>query len=608
MANPGLLAAKGQPGSSFPSPSQSPDLFPFGGLAQRLLPMERIRELYRRAQQPINRSLMENVLAEMQISYHAAQTDLERIPRSGPVLVVANHPFGIADGAVLGALLSRVRPDVKILTNYLLASVPELHECCFFVDPFGTPRSAALNLQALKRATAWLRGGGVLAMFPAGEVSHLRLRGIQVSDPEWLPAAARLVRITGAAALPVYFPGRNSLPFQAMGLVHPRLRTFWLLNEFLAQEGKNVEVRVGNVISAAALRSVGGEKDAVRYLRWRTYLLGHRARARRATAAWPNFLPRKKPEPVVEAVANETLQRDVEALPAECRLVTHGEYSAYLAQAEEIPNAMRELGRLREVTFRAAGEGTGKRSDLDRFDRHYRHLLLWNHAKHELVGAYRLGATTEILPRLGPAGLYTSTLFRYDPRIFERIGPALELGRSFVRPEYQRQYAPLLMLWRGVGRYLASHPEFAVLFGAVSVSGRYNRLSRELIVRFFEARERRHELSDWITPRRPFRPGWALRNDYAGCQDLKDVQDLGDPISDVESDGKELPILLKQYARLGGRIVGFNVDKNFSGVLDGLVLVDLRQTDPAVLERYMSKQGIQAFQRYHGIVPAAEEA
>ena len=158
------------------------------------------------------------------------------------------------------------------------------------------------------------------------------------------------------------------------------------------------------------------------------------------------------------------------------------------------PNLLQELGRLREFTFRAAGEGTGEHTDIDRFDFHYKHLLLWSKKNQELVGAYRMGLTAEILPAHGIEGLYTSTLFRYDGRMFKKLGPAVELGRSFVRLEYQRQFAPLLMLWKGIGHYLAAHPELLVLFGAVSVSSRYNQVSRELIVRFFQAREKQHEL------------------------------------------------------------------------------------------------------------------
>ena len=201
--------------------------------------------------------------------------------------------------------------------------------------------------------------------------------------------------------------------------------------------------------------------------------------------------------------------------------------------------------------------------------------------------------------------LYTSTLFRYDESLFHKIGPALELGRSFVRPEYQRQYAPLLLLWKGIARLVATHPEIPVLFGAVSISNDYNKASREMIFRFFQARMQEDDMAGLIEPRRPFRPfrlsllhRWDCR---VMCRALRDLDELSEPITDVEADGKGLPILLRQYAKIGGKLLGFNVDRKFSNVLDGLIVVDLRQTDPAVLDRYMGRAAAQAFRIRHAV-------
>ncbi len=217
-----------------------------------------------------------------------------------------------------------------------------------------------------------------------------------------------------------------------------------------------------------------------------------------------------------------------------------------------------------------------------------------------MAGAYRAGNTDEIIRRHGVKGLYTNTVFRYDERLFLKIGSALELGRSFVRPEYQRQYAPLLLLWKGIARFIAAHPETPVLFGAVSISNEYSSLSREMIVRYFEQREDGREFADLIQARTPFRSPKLRRWDCGVlCSLLRDLEQLAEPISDVEEDGKGLPILLKQYAKLGGRLVGFNVDRKFSDVVDGLVIVDLRQTDRSVLERYMGKESYAGFRRFH---------
>lgn len=181
-----------------------------------------------------------------------------------------------------------------------------------------------------------------------------------------------------------------------------------------------------------------------------------------------------------------------------------------------------------------------------------------------------------------------------------KIGSALELGRSFIRSEYQRAYAPLLLLWKGIARFVAAHPETPVLFGAVSISNDYSSLSREMIVRYFEQREDGREFTGLIQPRTPFRAPKLRRWDCAAlCGALRDLDELGEPISDLEEDGKGIPILIRQYAKVGGKLIAFNLDRKFSDVVDGLVVVDLRQTDSAVLERYMGKGGSAAFRRFH---------
>ncbi|HKU25818.1 MAG TPA: GNAT family N-acyltransferase, partial [Candidatus Sulfotelmatobacter sp.] len=196
--------------------------------------------------------------------------------------------------------------------------------------------------------------------------------------------------------------------------------------------------------------------------------------------------------------------------------------------------------------------------------------------------------------------LYTSTLFRFDERLFAKFGPSLELGRSFVRPEYQRQYAPLLFLWKGIARMVAKHPENPVLFGAVSISNAYCAASREIIYRFFESRMQDDNLAGLIQPRRPFRAASLRRWDCRGMnRAFRDLEQLSQPITDLEADGKGLPVLLQQYAKLGGKLIGFNVDRKFSNVLDGLIAVDLRQTEHSILEKYMGADGARIFRNFH---------
>lgn len=567
------------------------------------MPLRRAHDLYERARQFSRGSVLEGLLREMDIDLRIDAADLDRIPKKGPVVAVGNHPYGVLDGAVLAVLLSRVRSDVKILTNVLLAGIPELERFCLFVDPLGAPESPARNRRALRQALEWLENGGLLALFPAGEVSRWQLPQGAVVDGEWNTTAARLIRKTGASALPVYFPGHNSVGFQLAGMIHPRLPLVLLLQEFLQQEGKAVELRVGSAVPASTIAEIRDERSATAYLRWRTYLLAERGKKRvRLPQAVRAVLSPRPAKAVIPPVATERLRADLDRLGSDRRLIEAGELEVYAAQGREIPNVLREIGRLREITFRAAGEGTGKPCDLDRFDEYYWHLLLWHREKQQVIGAYRAANTAEVIAERGIAGLYTSTLFQYDPRLFAGMGPVLELGRSFVCCESQRQYAPLLHLWKAIGRFVSLRPETPVLFGAVSISNTYNRASRELIYSFFASRKAGNGLAELIRPRRPFRPGplkpWDCR---AVCGFLRDLDQLSEPIADVETDGKGLPVLLRQYAKIGGRLLGFNVDPKFSDVLDGLIMVDLRDTNRSVLERYLGKSGAAGFRRHHGL-------
>jgi putative hemolysin len=579
------------------------------GLAKQLVPVGKLRDIYRRVQRSGDGFQLETLLSEMRIELRVNPAESARIPATGRVVVVANHPFGVLDGAILTVLLTRVRHDVKIVTNFLLGDVPELQPHCIFVDPFETDRAIESNREpkresnrrALKECLVWLQSGGMLAVFPAGEVSHLQVHEGKIADPEWNDMAVRLTRKTGASVLPVFFCGHNSVGFQILGMVHPPLRTALLVQEFLQQKGKTIEVRFGSEISNPCINGIKDDGEATEYLRWRTYLLGHRSKPKDSwTSAVRSRLALNAHQPLATAVRPELLAQELAALAPDRRLIESGELSVYLVRAHEAPHLQKELGRLRELTFREADEGTGKPLDLDRFDNYYWQVLLWNKGRQELVGAYRVGNTAEILPHHGIDGLYTSTLFRFDPQLFRKFGPALELGRSFVRPEYQRQYAPLLLLWKGIARLVAKRPETPVLFGAVSISNNYSKASREMIFSFFEARRNDDELTKLIEPRRPFRQERLRRWDCSALRyALHDLDELSQPIADVESDGKGLPILIRQYAKVGGKILGFNVDRKFSDVLDGLVVVDLRQTEPGVLERYMGREGLATFRGYH---------
>ena len=298
-------------------------------------------------------------------------------------------------------------------------------------------------------------------------------------------------------------------------------------------------------------------------------------------------------------VAQSLLQAETAALPAQQLLVRTGTFSVYYASASQIPRCLQEIGRLREVAFRQVGEGTGRPTDVDLFDAYYVHVFVWDHETGMIVGAYRLGLVDEILARYGKRGLYTHSLFKYADRALQALNPAIELGRSFVRAEYQRSFSPLLLLWRGIGEFVVRHPRYATLFGAVSISNEYAPASRRLMVDYLSANNLERTLARHIKPRRPFLDGATI--DSAQMAALRDIEDVSRMVKTIERDGKGVPILLKQYLKLGGQVLAFNTDQKFSNALDGLIMVDLRASEPRVLARYLGQRGASSFLAHHGI-------
>lgn len=557
---------------------------PFAGAVNRLLKLDELERLYERSRS--EKPLAGEMLRELDVRVQVSDKDIARVPKKGAVIAVSNHPFGLLDGVILTDLLTKIRSDVKILTNGMLGAVAELARICIFIDPFDRPENRTANGRALREAITHVRKGGLLLIFPAGEVSHFDPRGGAIRDPEWRETAARLVRMTRARVVPIFVRGANSLPFQFLGMVHPRLRTAALPGEFLNKRGQVVEVRVGNVIEPARIEAFPTNLEAISYLRRRSEWLSRRGEREASGTA--------RPTEVAAAEEAAGLAREVSSLPSLCRMAGVGDLEVYAAEAQQIPGVLREIGRLREITFRAVGEGTGRARDLDKFDAYYLHVFVWNREKRELVGAYRVGDVPRILVRYGLEGLYTSTQFKFDNGFFRRLGPALELGRSFVRAEYQRQFIPLALLWRGICCWIARRPEYATLIGAVSVSGQYSRSSRELIAAYFEGRHRANEAGA-VKPRRPLKGKLAFGAMPQGMEDLSEW------VSDVEADGKGLPILVKQYVRLGGRILAFSVDPEFGNTLDGFVMMDLREAPVEALEKHMGKDGAAAFLGWHRV-------
>ena len=325
---------------------------------ERLLYVSGINDIYDAVRHETDRGLfIQGVLEFLDVRLRVSSDDLARVPKTGPAVVVANHPFGAIEGILMARLLASVRDDVKIMANFLLHRIPQLRDLFIFVDPFGGESAAARNVRPLREAIRWVRGGGLLVVFPAGEVAHLDVKRRQVLDPAWSPTVGRIARKTAAPVVPMFFTGHNSAAFQLAGLLHPRLRTALLPRELMNKRHKTLEVRVGSPVPARKLASFEGDAEATDYLRQRAYMLRHR----------PPGSPRPSPspptpsaqQPVVAESDPALLAREVAALPAAQKLPTADGLAVYEAAAGQIPGILQEIGRLREITFRATGEGTG---------------------------------------------------------------------------------------------------------------------------------------------------------------------------------------------------------------------------------------------------------
>jgi len=550
--------------------------------------------------------LWDRALDALRISIEPRAGDLSRIPATGPLLVVANHPLGLADGLALLQLLHRARGDVKVIATRLLRLISPLEPVLLPVNLFGGKNAVHRNAVVLRSAIRWLRSGGCVVVFPAGEVAHRGNGAGGTIESAWHRAAAAIAAHAPSAVLPVHIDGANSRAFRLAGRVSPWLRTALLPRELCRLRGRTVHVRVGHAIPPLLLRNID-PADRTLFLRTATLALGGIRQADRATS-WRRGASRNRaldPEPIAPPVARRLLTANVAALAPEERLLSHNEFDVFCAARDRLEDVVQEIGRLRELAFREVGEGSGRSRDLDRFDDTYLHLFVWHRLNGEIVGAYRV-ACTDNLPRgAGVHGLYTRTLFEYGDRLLAEIGPALELGRSFVTPEHQRRFSPLLLLWRGICRIVARAPRYRRLFGAVSISSRYDSMSRRLLMEFLRAHRYDPRLAALVRARHY--PRTIPRDASVHSTTVATLEELSSVLRRIEPDGKDVPILVRQYLTLNARLLGFTVDPTFNDTLDGLMLVDLLDVDRKLLARYMGRHELHSFLAHHQAVETLAE-
>lgn len=542
-------------------------------LVMYIMRLNKINKLYSDVYNEDAGEFLEQLIAELGVTVEVNEEDLQKIPKEGGFITVSNHPFGGLDGIILIKLLSKIRPDYKVMANFLLKKIIPIKDYFLGVNPFENRKDIS-SAGGLKEALRHLSEGKPLGVFPAGEVSAYQADSNTIEDREWNLSVLKLIRKANVPVIPIYFKGSNSLLFQILGLIHPMLRTVKLPSELLNKKNSVIKLRIGNPITVDTQRSFTDIRQYGKFLRAKTYLLGSSLEVKQF------FLKSQKAEkhmePVAAGIPQEILQKEIEGIREEYLLFSMKNYSVYCAPTLKIPNVLNEIGRLRELTFRAVGEGTNRSIDLDEFDLYYHHLFIWDDTDKRIVGAYRVGKGKEIIDRYGVKGFYINTLFKIRKEMLPVLYESIELGRSFIVEEYQRKPLPLFMLWKGILYFLIKNPEYRNLIGPVTISGRYSEVSKELIMKFIMRNHWDAELARYITPRCKYRvathdPDVDVMVDASGS----DLSVLDRVIGDIEPSSDKLPILLKKYISLNGRIIGFNIDPKFNMCLDGLLILDL---------------------------------
>jgi putative hemolysin len=555
---------------------------PIVALLTRVARIDEVNDLYAKVCEAQGIDCIVELFKQLDLEIELDEKMLENIPATGAFVVVANHPFGALDGLTMLYAISKVRPDFKVMANFLLQNVEPIKDYFISVNPFESRREIYSNVTGLKAVMQHLENGHPMGLFPAGEVSTFQGDSRTIMDKKWANSAIKIIRNAKVPIVPVYFEGTNSRIFHLLGMINSNLRTLALPSEMLKKKGKVIRMKIGKPIYPKDVEMFTNLEQFGRYLRAKTYALGSSFEVKRDY--FRLFRRLRKPEEIVSAVDPAKIQAEIEEIH-DFKTLSYDNFDCYVVGSERIPNILREIGRLREVTFRAVGEGTNKSIDLDEYDLYYNHLILWDRETAKIAGAYRVGTGHEILQRYGRKGFYISSLFRMDHRLDDILAQSIELGRSFIVQEYQRHRLSLFLLWKGILYYLISNSQFRYIIGPVSISNNYQEVSKELIIGFIRKHHFDHQLASYVEPRNAFKPKIKNVDTEALVQSSQaDIKKMDKIISDIEPSSYSMPVLLKKYLQQNAKIIAFNCDPKFNNALDGLMYLDLQNLPPDTVE------------------------
>lgn len=546
------------------------------GLAFLLMELMRLNEVnrfYKKISDKQGLDFIDAALEALGIKIELDENELKNIPKEKGFIAIANHPYGGVEGLILLKILCQVRPEMKVMVNFILKKIPNISDYFIAVNPFEKLKSVS-SLAGLKSTLELLEQGNPIGIFPAGEVSAYNPNTNKVMDKKWSPMVGKIATKANTHVLPVYFHGNNGLLFNLLGLIHPSLRTAKLPSELFNKKGFTIKVRIGKPIPPEEIQSFSSNDKLMTYLRARTYALGSGIEVKKFYMG--NFLKlNKRIHDIIPETDQKAIIKEVEAL-SDRLIYSEKNYDVYVAGADRIPQTLQEIGRLREITFREVGEGTNKKIDLDDFDFYYHHLFIWDRDEKKLVGAYRIGKGNEIFFRYGIKGFYITQLFKVKRGIHSIMKDGLELGRSWVRKEYQQKPLPLFLLWKGILIFIIKNPEFRYLFGPVSISNNFSKLSKHLLVRFIEQHYFDSRLAKFVSPKNKFKVKLPDIDPQVLLEKLSSIKSLDALISEIELNHNKVPVLVRQYIQLNAKIISFNVDPKFNDSIDGFLLLDLK--------------------------------
>ena len=563
-----------------------------GWLLMKVLKISTLNKFYKKHKHLKDIDFLDSILDEFKIKFEIPEEDLKRLPKEGAYITVSNHPLGGIDGILLLKLMLEQRDDFKIIANFLLHRIAPLKPYIMPVNPFEDRKDVKSSIVGFKNSILHLRDGHPLGLFPAGEVSTYR-DGKLVVDKPWEEAAMKLVKKAEVPVVPIYFHAKNSNLFYQLSKISDTFRTAKLPSEVLTQKRRIIKVRIGKPISVNDQKEHTSLDGFSEFLRRKTYMLSNtfENKSKILDNISSTLKTPKVPKNIVTPVDNSLMIKEVDALREnDSRLLQSKNYEVFLAQADKMPNMLREIGRLREITFREVGEGTNEAIDLDVFDNYYHHMFLWDNDKKVLAGAYRMGLGSKIFERYGIDGFYLQNLFRFEPELYKMMSQSIEMGRAFIIKEYQQKPMPLFLLWKGIVHITLRFPEHKYLIGGVSISNQFSNFSKSLMVEFMKSHYYDPYIAQYVYPKKEFKVKLKdADKDFVFDEAAADLNKFDKFIDEIEPGALRLPVLLKKYIKQNARLVAFNVDPLFNNSVDGLMYIKIADLPESTVRPVMEE-------------------